>query len=278
MSSKAIFAALTLGLWTVPLSAQSTGELELAAIEAEAGAAALAQEIQNPLASLVSLPLQFNFNEGVGSYDRRNFNLNVQPVIPFPGEKWNIITRTIIPVNSVPVGQTDSIFGIGDTTLSIFFSPNKGGSVTWGVGPILSVPTASNPEALGSDKFSLGPTGVLFASFGNWTGGFVTSNVWSVAGSSDRDDVNFFLLQYFLNYNIGNGWAVGTAPILTANWKAESGNQWTIPWGLQVSKITHFGSRPVNLLLGYYKNSTHPNGGPDYQVRFQLNLLFPQKP
>jgi hypothetical protein len=205
------------------------------------------------------------------------FNLNVQPVIPFPGEKWNIITRTIIPVNSVPVGQTDSVFGIGDTSLSIFFSPNKGGSVTWGVGPALSIPTASNPEALGSDKFSLGPTGVLFVSLGKWTGGFVTSNVWSVGGSSDRDDVNFFVLQYFLNYNIGNGWAVGTAPILTANWKADSGNQWTIPWGLQVSKVTHFGSRPVNLLLGYYKNAEHPDGGADYQVRFQLNLLFPQK-
>ena len=279
MNLKAICAALTLGLWAATLSAQeSAGEVELAAIEAEAGAAALAQEIQNPLASLVSLPLQFNFNEGVGPYDRRMFNLNVQPVIPFPGETWNIITRTIIPVNSVPVGETDSVFGIGDTSLSIFFSPNKGGSVTWGVGPALSIPTASNPEALGSDKFSLGPTGVLFVSFGKWTGGAVTSNVWSVAGSSDRDDVNFFLLQYFLNYNLGNGWAVGTAPILTANWKADSGNQWTIPWGLQVSKVTHFGSRPVNLLLGYYKNAEHPEGAADYQVRFQLNLLFPQKP
>jgi hypothetical protein len=70
---------------------------------------------------------------------------------------------------------------------------------------------------------------------------------------------------------------VGTAPILTANWEADSGNQWTIPWGLQVSKVTHFGSRPVNLLLGYYKNAEHPDGGADYQVRFQLNLLFPQK-
>ena len=188
------------------------------------------------------------------------------------------ISSSLIPVNSVPLGRTDSVFGIGDTSLSIFWSPAGAGAVTWGVGPAFSIPTASNPEVLGSDKLSLGPTGVLFASLGKWTLGFVTSNVWSIAGDSDREDVNSFLLQYFVNYNFGKGWAVGTAPILTANWKAESGNQWTIPWGLQISKLTHFGSRPVNLLLGYYKNAEHPDGAADYQVRFQLNLLFPQKP
>jgi len=272
MSRNAMVAALLLMPFVAGASAQDSKE------EAAPDAANLAQQIQNPLASLVSLPLQFNFNEGVGPYDRRMFNLNVQPVIPFPGESWNIITRTIMPVNSVPVGATDSVFGIGDTTLSIFMSPAGSGSVTWGVGPIFSVPTASNPEVLGSDKLSIGPTGVLFASVGKWTMGAVASNVWSVAGNSDRDDVNFGLVQWFLNYNIGNGWALGTAPIITVNWKAESGNQWTIPWGVQVSKVTHFGSRPVNLLLGYYKNTTHPEGGADSQVRFQLNLLFPQKP
>lgn len=245
---------------------------------AEVDAAALAQTIQNPLASVVSLPLQFNFNEGVGQYDRRFFNLNVQPVIPYPGDEWNIITRTIIPINGVPLGETDSVFGLGDTNLSIFLSPAKASSVTWGVGPAIVLPTASNPEVLGSDKLSIGPTGVLFISAGKWTMGAVASNVWSVAGNSDREDVNFFFAQWFVNFNFGGGWAVGSAPIITADWKADSGNQWTIPWGLQISKLTHFGSRPVNLLIGYYKNSEHPEGGADYQVRFQLNLLFPQKP
>jgi hypothetical protein len=260
----------TLMLFAVAAPAQDSG--------ADADNAALAQTIQNPLATLVSLPLQANYNLGFGPYDRTFYNLNVQPVIPYSFGDWNVITRTIIPVNSVPVGQTDSVFGIGDTSFSLFFSPNSTGAVTWGVGPAFTIPTASNPEVLGSDKLSLGPTGVLFASLGKWTMGAVASNVWSVAGSDDREDVSFFFAQWFLNFNIGNGWAVGSAPILTANWKAESGNQWTIPWGLQVSKVTRFGGRPVNLLLGYYKNSTHPEGGADSQVRFQLNLLFPQKP
>jgi hypothetical protein len=242
-------------------------------------AAALAQKIQNPLATLVSLPLQGNYNLGSGPYERTIFNLNVQPVIPYKlNEDLNLITRTIVPLNSVPVGPTDSVFGMGDTSLSLFASPNSSGDVTWGVGPIFTIPTASNPQVLGSSKLSLGPTGVVFVSMGKWTFGAVGSNTWSIAGSSDRESVNFFYAQWFVNYNFGKGWAVGSAPIITANWKGDPGSKWTVPWGLQVSKLTHFGSRPVNLLLGYYKNSEHPDGAADSQIRFQLNLLFPQRP
>ena len=265
-----------LALCGSPIAAEEEVAVEkVVAVEEEE--TALAKKIQNPLANLVSLPLQFNFNDGVGELDRRLFNLNVQPVIPFSREKWNIISRTIIPVNSVPQGENDSVFGIGDTSLSLFWSPNKASKLTWGVGPAFSLPTASNPEVLGSGKFSLGPTGVLFYGTGSWTMGIVASNVWSVAGDSDRADVNFFLAQWFVNYNLGKGWAVGTAPIVTANWEAESGNQWTVPWGLQVSKVTRFGGQPVNLLLGYYTNSDHPDGGAESQVRFQVNFMFPQK-
>lgn len=241
-------------------------------------AEALAKQIQNPLANLITLPLQANYNLGVGPDDRTFFNLNVQPVIPFPGEKWNVITRTIIPVNSVPQGATDSVFGLGDTSLSIFWSPAKASQLTWGVGPAISIPTATNPEVLGSGKWSVGPTGVLFYKVGEWTMGIVASNIWSFAGDGQRDDVNFFFAQYFVNYNFGKGWAIGTAPIVTANWEASSGNKWTIPWGLNLSKLTHFGPRPVNLLIGYYKNSEYPAGAADEQVRLQVNFLFPTKP
>ena len=245
----------------------------------DAEAAALAKAVQNPLASLITLPMQANFNDGAGPYDRRIFNLNIQPVIPITGEKWNIITRTIIPINSVPVGETDSEFGIGDTSLSLFWSPAKPSSLTWGIGPAFTLPTASNPELLGSGKYSLGPTGVVFYGVGKWTMGIVASNVWSVGGDSDRDDVNFFFAQYFVNYNFGHGWAIGSAPIITCDWEAEtgSGDQCTIPFGLQISKVSHLGSRPVNFLLGYYENVQHPDGAPESQVRFQVNFMFPQK-
>jgi hypothetical protein len=245
--------------------------------EVEDDSGSLAKAAQNPLASMVSLPMQFNYNTGMGEYNRTFFNLNIQPVVPFPGEKWNIITRTIIPINSVPIGETGSEFGIGDTTMSIFASPAGSGKLTWGVGPIIGLPTASNPEVLGSDKWGLGPTGVLFFATGKWTMGGVASNLWSVAGTDSREEYNILVAQYFVNFNFGQGWAVGSAPILTCNWEAESGNQWTIPWGLQVSKVTKFGSQPVNLLLGSYFNSEQPDGAADAQVRFQLNFLFPQK-
>ena len=154
----------------------------------------LAKTVQNPLANLVTLPLQFNYNRGIGVDDRTFFNMNVQPVIPYPGEKWNIITRTIIPINSVPVGTSGSVFGMGDINLSIFWSPAKPSPLVWGVGPALVLPTASNPELLGSEKWSIGPTGVIFYGIKKWTVGAVASNVWSVAGNSAREDVNFMFV------------------------------------------------------------------------------------
>lgn len=235
----------------------------------------LAKAAQNPLATMVTLPMQFNYNTGFGEYDRTFFNLNVQPVVPFQGENWNVIARAIIPINSVPLGETGSDFGLGDATLTFFFSPAKGSGLTWGVGPIFSLPTSSNPEILGSGKFGVGPSGVVFFSTGKWTMGAVASNTWSVAGDGDRDDTNLLIAQYFLNYNFGHGWALGTAPVISCNWEADSGNQWTIPWGLQVSKLTHFGNRPVNLMIGYYENSDYPEGGSDSKVVFQVNFLFP---
>ena len=242
---------------------------------------ALAKAAQNPLASMISFPLQTNWNDGFGEYDRTLFNLNVQPVIPFPGEKWNVITRTIIPINSVPLGEFESAFGIGDTSFSAFWSPAKASSLTWGIGPAISIPTSSNPEVLGTGKWSAGPTGVLFYGVGKWTMGFVASNTWSFAGEDQREDVNFFFAQWFINFNFGGGLALGTAPIITCDWKYEpSGDdddQCTIPLGLQISKVMRIGSQPINLLLGYYENVKHPAGGATDQVRLQVNFMFPTK-
>jgi len=245
--------------------------------ETKSDQAALATTIQNPIANLVSLPFQYNYSAGVGLYDRHALNLNVQPVIPFPGEKWNIISRTIIPVNSVPIDSAGSAFGFGDINLSLFWSPARPANPTWGVGPAIVLPTASNPEILGAGKLSLGPTGVIFYSVGRFTLGGVASNVWSVGGDSDREDVNFFFAQYFINFNIANGWVLGSAPIVTCDWTEPSGEQWTIPWGLQLSKVTRLGSRPANLMAGYYYYSQQPTLGPESQVRLQVNLLFPTK-
>lgn len=160
----------------------------------------------------------------------------------------------------------------------MFFSPAKGSNVTWGLGPVFLLPTASNPEMLGTGKWGLGPAGVVFIGAGKWTFGGVASNVWSFAGDENRPDVNALTVQYFLNYNFGGGWAVGTTPVVTANWEADSREQWTVPWGAQISKVTKFGQQHVNLLIGYYTNSEVPTGGADHQVRFQINFMYPNMP
>jgi hypothetical protein len=266
-----------------PAAAHETEKEEAAAAEdQDTEAENLAKAVQNPLANLITLPMQANFNDGVGATDERVFNLNIQPVIPIPGEKWNVITRTIIPLNSVPsqqfVGDDSSTFGLGDTSLSIFWSPAAATSLVWGVGPSITIPTASNPDILGSDKWSLGPTGVIFYGFGKWTVGAVASNIWSVAGNDDADDVNFFFAQWFLNYNFGKGWVLGTAPIITCDWEEEVAGHCTIPIGLQISRVVHIGQRPTNILVGYYDNVEHPVGGAESQARIQFNFIFPQKP
>jgi hypothetical protein len=262
------------------VAAQSSSSQSAAASESSS-ADDLAKAVQNPLASLISLPFQANWNDGMGEYDRTLFNLNIQPVVPFNGKKWNIITRTIVPINTVPVGETLSVTGLGDISYNMFWSPANATKFIWGIGPSISIPTAANREVLGTGKFSAGPTGVIFYGVGKFTMGVVASNVWSFAGESHREDVNFFFAQWFVNYNLGGGLALGTAPIITCNWNYEpSGDdddQCTIPLGLQISKVMVVGKRPINVLFGYYTNVQHPEGGAGDQFRFQVNFLFPRK-
>jgi hypothetical protein len=256
-----------------PLHAQDSGTAPPAHDQAD-----LAKQIQNPLASVVTLPFQANHNLNQGEFDRTVTNINFQPVIPFPGEEWNLVSRTIIPYLSIPIGETAAETGLGDITTVLFASPADAGAFTWGVGPALVLPTASNPEVLGSGKLSLGPSAVLFWGPGHWTLGAVAWQTWSIAGDSDRESTSHLTVQWFINYNLGKGWALGTAPIIACDWKAPSGDECTIPWGGQISKVLNFGSRPVNLLLGYYSNSEYPEGGAESQVRLQINLLYPQAP
>ena len=174
--------------------------------------------------------------------------MNIQPVWPFSlNDKWNLITRTIVPVISQPGVLTDGegrVFGLGDTTFSAFFSPKDSGKLIWGVGPILLFPTATD-ATLGSDKWGAGPSLVILTMPGQWVIGSLFSNVWSFAGSGDQD-VNLFTWQYFVNYNLPGGWYLTSAPIITANWEANNDNRWTVPFGGGVGKIFKIGKQPLN--------------------------------
>jgi hypothetical protein len=238
----------------------------------------LAKAAQNPIANLISLPLQNNINTGIGPKDETQNILNIQPVYPFAMNKnWNVITRTIFPLISQPdvlTGGKGRVNGLGDVSFTAFLSPAAASKITWGVGPVFVLPTATD-NALGTDKWSVGVSAVVLAMPGKWVVGSLFSQVWSFAGSGDRD-VNLFTWQYFVNYNLSNGWYLTSAPINTADMEANSDNRWTIPIGGGVGKIVKLGKLPVNAQVSAYKNIVTPTLGADWQIRLQLQFLFPK--
>jgi hypothetical protein len=247
---------------------------------AEGDTEALAKAAQNPVASLISFPLQNNTGFGVGPYDRTQNVLNVQPVIPVGiSENWNLIVRVIQPIVWQPnVSQnSQGWFGFGDMNPTFFFSPAKPHKLIWGVGPTLVIPTAT-ADQLGQGKLSMGPGVVLLTTPGHWVIGTLINNVWSVAGSGSRPPVNQMLLQWFVNYNLEKGWYVATSPIVTADWRASSGNQWVVPLGGGVGRIMRLGNQPVNLLAQLYGNAVHPAGASPWGMRLQIQFLYPKKP
>jgi len=238
----------------------------------------LARAAQNPIADLVSLPLQNNTNFGVGPGNDFQNVLNIQPVVPFEmGTNWNLITRTIAPLIYQPelLPGTGSTFGLGDIKTTLFFSPAKPRKLTWGVGPTFSFPTATD-EVLGTDKWSAGASLVALTIQGPWVAGALVDNLWSFAGDDDRADVNQFLLQYFINYNLPNAWYLSSAPIITANWEADKSNKWTIPFGGGVGKIFRIGKQPMNAQIQAFYNAAKPDNGADWTLRLQLQFLFPK--
>jgi len=244
---------------------------------AEEGAGELAKQAQNPVAHMISVPFQNNFNFGVGPKQDLQYVLNVQPVIPFRlNEDWNLITRTIVPVIYQPelapgVGKEA---GLGDIQASFFFSPAKPSSVIWGVGPVVMMPSATK-EIFGNGKWNLGLSGVALAMKGPWVYGALISDVASVAGPSRREDVHQLVFQPFANYNMPGGWYLTTSPFMTANWKAKSGQKWTVPLGGGIGRVFHVGGQALNAQLQAFGNVEHPDGAASWSLRFQLQFLFP---
>lgn len=236
----------------------------------------LARASQNPVASLISLPLQHNFLFQEDTDDLL-YNLNVQPVVPFNlSEDWNLITRTILPffaMEDAPAGFDSA--GLGDLNTSLFLSPAKSGGLIWGAGPILSFPTATE-DLFGSGKWSAGPAVVALTMRGPWVLGTLANNLWSYAGDSDRRSVNALLVQPFINYNLDDGWYLVSSPVITADWKADSDERWTVPLGGGLGRVFPIGRQPVNLsLMGFY-NVERPTGGPEWSLRLNLQFLFPR--
>ena len=253
--------------------------LTVCAPTAQAQDTDLAKKLANPISSLISVPFQLNYDSNIGpADDGERFVLNIQPVIPTSlNADWNLITRVILPVTSqddIFPGAGDQ-FGLGDTTVSVFFSPVKPafGKWIWGVGPVAVLPTATD-DLLGGEKWGLGPTAVVLTQSGPWTVGALANQVWSVAGDSDRTDINNTFLQPFVSYTTATAWTYTLNTESSYDWEAD---EWSVPINAQVSRLTRIGKQPVSFGVGarYWANSS-PTGPEGWGARAFMTFLFPK--
>ena len=254
----------------------------------------LAKQLQNPIAALISVPIQNNFDFKVGPEDGFRYTANIQPVVPINlSAKWILISRTILPVvyqsdvfastiNDTDIGADSGVYGgsgeqagLGDMTQSFFFSPKAPlpGKIIFGFGPVFLVPTATD-KYLGSGKWGTGPTIVALKQAGPWTMGMLFNYIASFAGQSAKSDVSSAFLQPFASYTFKNTTSISLNTESTDDFEAGT---WSVPINLAVAKIFRFGKQPVNLSLGGKYYATGPSGAPEWGIRFTTTFLFPKK-
>jgi len=259
---------------TVPVLAQ-----EQPASEAANSGQELAKKLSNPIASLISVPLQFNYDQGYGPNDGKRYVLNIQPVIPKPISKnWNVISRTILPVvyQSDIAGSSGAQFGLGDVVQSIFFSPSKPtkSGLIWGAGPVFLLPTGTD-ALLSARQWGTGPTFVVLKQAKGQTVGLLANHIWSVAGPDSRPDVSSTFVQPFYSFTTPKLVTYGLNTESTYNWQT---NEWSVPINATVSKLTKFGKQLVSIGGGVRYWAKSPDGGPDgWGLRLSITYLFPTK-
>jgi len=240
--------------------------------------AELAKKLSNPIASLISVPFQYNFDHNMGPDDKGSKSLlNIQPVIPISlGEDWLVISRTIVPLvdmQDMPYGDQS---GMGDVLQSLFFSPKKptANGIIWGVGPALLFPTATD-DVLGGEKWAAGPTFVALKQSGPWTFGVLANHLWSYAGEPDRNDINATFVQPFASFLYRKTYTTfGVNTETSYDWDSDA---WSVPVNLTVSQMLKIAGQPFQIVAGprYWLDS--PDGGPEgFGVRVGLTLLFPK--
>lgn len=240
--------------------------------------AALAKQLSNPVAALISIPFQYNWNTGYNNGDGTQNYINIQPVVPFSiSEDWNIISRTILPViwqDDVIPGKGEQA-GFGNTLQSFFLSPNAPGpgGLIWGFGPAIQIPTVT--DDLGPVQWGLGLTGVALVQRSGWTLGALANNVWSVTRNDQYGESNNFYIQPFLSYTTPRATSFTVNSESTYNWNDDS---WSAPLNLMVGQIVRVGKVPVQFTGGARYWMESPEGGADdWGARFVMTVLLPKK-
>jgi hypothetical protein len=256
----------------------------------------LAKKSQNPVGNIISLPIENNLYFDAGPTNKKVNALLIKPVYPVSLGKYNLINRLTVPLiylegqdslgadadDESDIGDievfpgTDDEFGLGNVSYQGWISPANPGKWIWGIGPVLDIPTNTN-NRLGTDTWSAGPSVLLLTMPGKWVVGGFAQNIWDFASDKGEPDVNKFTSQIFVNYNLDDGWYLTSAPLFTANWEADSGDEWTVPMGGGAGRLVRFGQQPVDFKLAAYYNVEKPDNGPDWNLLFSVKFLFPKK-
>lgn len=274
------YARTAIALFPLTILSTSTGVAQQSAPAPapEHNSEELARQLSNPVASLVSVPFQFNWEHGVGPDDQTRFLLNVQPVMPFTiAPKINMIVRAIVPLLSQPplvVGGAPA-FGVSDITTSFFFTPASPGRFIWAVGPVFTLPSTTEPT-IGSEKWSIGSTALVLKQQGPLTYGVLWNQLWSYGGNENRPDVNQMFFQPFFAYTTKTAVTYTLQSESSANWDADE--TWTVPINFTVAKLASFGTFPASYTIGLGVFPTsQAAGGADWKFRAALTLLLPRR-
>lgn len=246
-------------------------------------ATALAKQLVNPLASLTSVPFQYNLDSGIGPDDGTRSTLNLQPVVPVslgPQSSWKLISRTVLPFVSqsgTGLPGAGDLSGVGDLTQSVFVTPVRPGRSGWmlGAGPVVQLPTGSE-RMLTTDHWSVGPTAIALRQAGPWTYGALANHLWSVGGD-ESGEVSMTFVQPFLAYVTKTRTTFALNTESTYDWKSET---WSVPVHLNVSQLLKVGRQPVSPFVGARYWAESPEQGPqEWGLRAGVTLLFvPSRP
>jgi hypothetical protein len=236
--------------------------------------------IQNPLAYLNFFPIAnytgFDIDYGYGNEKRVSNEMDFQLVIPFKvGKHVNLITRTVFPMFTIPTEIDESVTGLGDITIDMFFTPANPGKFMWGLGPVFTFPAATI-DPVRTKKWTLGPAVCFLTQPKGWTLGTFATNSWSFAGDENYPDINFFYWQVFIVKDLPDLWYISTNPKFTSDWKAEKGNRWTVPLGFDFGRLFTFGGLPVNIQAGYYYNIERPQYRPKWTLNAEVSFILPK--